>query len=328
MRKSNFKVFVLAAVFIFTGLPAAFAHKLVLWPDNFTVPQDGTVGISWSFTEVIFEPEYSRTLTEYVYPQMGAPVEVRYKSGRISRITSEFESLNWETKAKAEDPMQLDYDYARFKVEGAGTVVVEGRFSGTKNENGQFGEGSDYSHVKTFLNLTNDGTVTKNFTSAGENLLEVVFAEDVAKEGVRVGDTVEFEFYYNGVPLKNTEVFAAYDGAPKYKEIEEGQEIEVNDYLFGETDGNGTVSFTLDHSAGWFVGAFNNYESDGGVPLGHGGGVCLPFWGVTKKAVRAAAMPGRRVFGASPPPFRRFSSYRFAGQRQRLGAERARKLQQ
>jgi hypothetical protein len=79
-------VLVLALVAVFTIPRVVLAHKLVLYPDNFNVPLGGTAGVSWSFTEVIFIPEYSRTLTNYVYPEMSAPVEVRYKNGGVSQL--------------------------------------------------------------------------------------------------------------------------------------------------------------------------------------------------------------------------------------------------
>jgi hypothetical protein len=52
----------------------------------------------------------------------------------------------------------------------------------------------------------------------GNGVLEVVFAEDVPTDGLKVGDTVKFRFYLDGVPLQNAPVFAAYDGAPVYEE--------------------------------------------------------------------------------------------------------------
>jgi hypothetical protein len=183
--------------------------------------------------------------------------------------------------------MKLDYDYAQFEVKEPGTVVINGNFSGAKDESGNFGFGSSYSHVKAFLNLTNDGTATKRFGGGG--VLEVVFAEDVPAGGLKVGDEVKFRFYHNGVPLKNAPVFAAYEGAPVYEEEEEGQIIEVNDYLNGVTDGDGIASFTLDHAAGWFVGAFR-YENEGTPDLReYGGGV---VFGVSEEREEDAGSGG------------------------------------
>ncbi|MDR3332454.1 MAG: hypothetical protein LBT08_07485, partial [Synergistaceae bacterium] len=176
MKKKKVMIFVLSVIFIFTALPAAFAHKFVLYPDNFTVPQGGTAGVYWTYTEVIGTPEYSRWGTDYVYREVDWPVEVVYKDGTISDITDKFEPYDFKTKTIVA-PEASDSDHARFTINGPGTVVIHGNFRGMMNTSDFGGPDMDVhsiSHVKTFLNLTNDGVATKRL--GGSGVLEVVFA--------------------------------------------------------------------------------------------------------------------------------------------------------
>jgi Synergist-CTERM protein sorting domain-containing protein len=107
-------------------------------------------------------------------------------------------------------------------------------------------------HSKTFLNLTNDGMATKQF--GGDDVLEVVFAEEVPKDGIKIGDTVKFKVLYKGSPLANADVNASYIGAEAtYGGPGEGW---VN-LLFEDeplhTDNDGFVTLTFDHASGWLV---------------------------------------------------------------------------
>jgi hypothetical protein len=148
-----------------------------------------------------------------------------------------------------------DVDFATIKIEKPGTAVVQGKFSGDMDL-GKWDPSlagivnHSASHVKTFLNLTNDGMATKRL--GGNDVLEVVFAEEVPDSGLRAGNEVKFKFYLKGAPYKNEGVFATYIGAPVYTD-EIGDE--VNDYLTATTDENGIAAFTPDRAEGWFVGA-------------------------------------------------------------------------
>jgi hypothetical protein len=249
----------------------AFAHNLVIEPDKFTVPPGETVGLYWTFTEVIGEPQYSRWATEtYVFSGfMETPVEVRYKSGAGSPLDG-FRPYNWGAQSIVEGP-ESDSDYLEFAVAETGTVVVEGRFRGRDNGLGEITPPGEVvttrSYMKTFLNLTNDGVATRR--TGGDEFLEIVFAEDVAKGGPRVGDKVKFQVLLEGEPLRNEKVFAAYSGAPSYPVEEGGREVLVNECMITLTDGNGMAEFMFDREAGWFVGAFA-YPED---YLEYGGGV-------------------------------------------------------
>jgi hypothetical protein len=119
----------------------------------------------------------------------------------------------------------------------------------------------------------------------GNDVLEVAFAQNVPDGGIVIGDTVTFKFLYKGQPLKNTEVNAAYVGAPVY--FDEDEKVDANEaYMTTITDEKGEASFTFDHQAGWFVGKTIINEDDeeygGGVMfevsktrnVGSGGGGC------------------------------------------------------
>ena len=273
MRNKKFNVLILSAIFAFSLIPAAFAHKFVLFPDSFDAPVGGQAGVYWTFTEVIGKPEYSRFLTDFVYNSMETPTEARYASGRVDAIPdADFEPYDSASRSVVA-PEVSDSDHAAFSVAEAGTVMIHGKFKGQIDPNVIPGVSSwSYAHVKAFINLTNDGMATKRV--GGNDYLEAVFAEDVPARGVRVGDTVRFKFYLGGAPLANAPVFAAYDGAPTHTVMENGQPVTVNDYLEAETDGDGVAEFTFDHAAGWFVGAFADEGQDpeyvGGVVFGVG----------------------------------------------------------
>jgi uncharacterized GH25 family protein len=305
--RKQFLIFVLSVLWIFTVLPAAFAHKTVIEPDKYTVPQGGKVGFCWTYTEIIGTPEYSNEVTEdYVYgDSFIKSAIIRYKDVR-SDITDNFQPYDSQTKKVVLDPSKSDSDYAEFTVAKNGTIVIEGTASGTN----LYGDTNDYSYTKTFLNLTNDNTCTQAI--GGTKFLEVVFAEDIAKGGPQVGDSVKFKLLLQGKPLPGgTEVFATYSGAPSYTIEEDGGEVKVNDYIIKHTDSNGEVEFIFDKEAGWFVGSFafpeegENYfggvmfnvaskGSDGGG--GGGGGGCsagVGMFGIAALAVLAAALKRR-----------------------------------
>jgi hypothetical protein len=271
--KNRFLTFVLSASLIFAGLPSAFAHNLVIEPGKFMVPLGESVGLCWTFTEVIGAPQYARWASKnYVFPEfMEAPVEVRYKNG-TSLAVDTFQPYNSITGGIVTDSDPAsDSDYAEFAVTQSGTVVIEGKFRGKDRSKGQIAPPgvtvTTRSHLKTFLNLTNDGTATRSM--GGSEFLEIVFAEDVAKGGPQVGDKVKFQVLFQGEPLKNEKVFAAYSGAPSYPVEEDGREVDVNECMIAVTDKNGTVEFMFGREAGWFVGTFT-YPED---YLEYGGGV-------------------------------------------------------
>ncbi|MDR3265002.1 MAG: DUF4198 domain-containing protein, partial [Synergistaceae bacterium] len=203
MRKI-FLLSILSFTLVFSPL-AASAHKFVLEPDSFTAPQSGKAGVLQTFTEIIGAAEYSRYGTSFVYQTMTAPVEVVYKDGARSSIDADFEPYDHKTKSKVA-PEASDSDYAQFDITRPGTVVINGKFTGTLKE--EYGGGTSYSHIKTFLNLTNDGMATRRF--GDDNVIEVVFAEEVPADGIKEGNVIKFRFYHKGAPLKNAPVFASY----------------------------------------------------------------------------------------------------------------------
>jgi hypothetical protein len=150
-------------------------------------------------------------------------------------------------------------------------------------------------HSKTFLNLTNDGMAAKRF--GGDDVLEVVFAEEVPKDGIKIGDTVKFKVLYKGSPLANADVNASYIGADAtYGGPGEGW---VN-LLFEDeplhTDSDGFVTLTFDHASGWLVvveeiDVDSNTEYVGGVMFdvaskgsGDSGGGCNSGFGASLMA--------------------------------------------
>ena len=267
-------IFVLSA-------PAALAHNFTLDPDCFVVPVGGLAGITSTFTEIVGSPDISLSRMPSDYPfflPMTASFEVFYKG-----------DANSSPIAEASFKPGFRGDYAKFEVKKAGTAVVQGKFSGMG--------GMVISHVKTFLNLTRDGVATKRF--GGDDVLEVVFAEDVPADGVQVGDTVRFTFYLNGSPLANESVFASYAGAPQHT-IKEGEsDVDINyDYLTAKTDANGVAAFTFDQAQGWFVGAMGTWTSS------YGGGVMFPVSGpdgIEGSIADAIIEPGKNEAGISFP---------------------------
>jgi uncharacterized GH25 family protein len=271
--KKKFPVFILAALFVFMAVSVTFAHNLVIEPGKFTVPQGETVGICWTFTEVIGTPEYSSWVSRnYVFPEfMETPVEVRYKNKTPLSITDTLRPYDWGSREIVEGA-NSDSDYAEFTVTQPGTVVIEGKFRGKDNQKGQIAPPgvtvTTRSHMKTFLNLTNDDTATQRI--GGDEFLEIVFAEDVAEGGPKVGDKVKFQVFLDGAPLQNEKVFAAYSGAPSYPVEEDGREVFVNECMIAVTDSNGLAEFMFDREAGWFVGTFaypEDYLEYGGAVM-------------------------------------------------------------
>jgi hypothetical protein len=249
--------------------PGAFAHKFVLTPDSFSIPQGGTAGIAATFTEIIGTPEFSLSVTGTFYDPMETVFEAVYSgTGAVPIDRSAFKPYDSRTMTAVE-PEKSDIEYARFQVTGSGTIVVHGSFRGTMDLSkfGGSGESTSISHVKTFLNLTGDGIATERL--GGDDVLEAVFSEEVPSGGIKEGSAVEFKFYHKGQPLRNAPVFAAYIGAPSYSAMEGDSEVELNDYLEKTTDENGAAVFLLDHAGGWFVGAFvdegKNPEYGGGL---------------------------------------------------------------
>jgi hypothetical protein len=233
----------------------AFAHKFALTPENFTVGVGASARAYGTFTEIIGAAEYSFSLTGTLCKPgtMNVDVKLAHSDGTETPIPdSAFEPYSSKTKSVVSDVNQSDSERVSFTVTKPGTSVLNGKFSG------QFvflPDGvTSRSHVKAFLNLTNDGMATKRL--GGGDVLEVVFAEDVPAGGVSEGSVVKFRFYHKGAPLANAPVFAAYAGAPVYTVKEGDADVEVNDYLEKVTDGGGYATFLLDHAAGWFVGAF------------------------------------------------------------------------
>jgi uncharacterized GH25 family protein len=257
-------VLIFSALFVLTAVPA-FAHKTVIEPDKFTAQVGESVGLLWNATEVIGTPQYSLSATEWVYPDnRDMEVVVVYKDGTTTEITELFKDFDSKIGEFVEvdiDTMKFgDSSYAEFTVEKSGTVVVESRFDGTEQNNPEWGMNgaTEHSYVKTFLNLTNDGTVTKR--TGGDKHLEIVFAEDILARGIRVGDKVKFKLYLLGKPLNepdksDPEIFATYSGAPSYFDPEE--DADTNDYITDiEVDENGEIEIVFDHEGEWLVGTF------------------------------------------------------------------------
>jgi hypothetical protein len=258
----------LSVTLVFTS-SGAFAHKFVVSPDNFNVPANGATGISATFTEIIGVPEYSLSLTGMIYSQMDTSFEVLYKDGTDSAIlNTAFKPYDSKTMTET-SAEKSDVEYAGFSVAKTGTAIVNAKFRGTIDLSQFGGEGTaeSVSHSKTFLNLTNDGMAARRF--GGDDVLEVVFAQDAPSGGVKVRDKIEFKFFLKGEPLRNAPVFASYVGAPLYT-IKEGEDdVPVNDYLEATTDSNGIATFKPDSAAPWFVGAFSG---EGGSEE-YGGGI-------------------------------------------------------
>jgi hypothetical protein len=211
---------------------------------------------------------------------------------------------------KITDERVADSDYATFPIDHAGTAAVVGEVKMTLNVGfmtmPMSASNEVVAHSKTFLNLTNDGIATKQF--GGDDVLEVVFAEEVPKDGIKIGDTVKFKVLYMGSPLANADVNASYIGAEAvYGGPGEGW---VN-LLFEDeplhTDGDGFVTLTFDHASGWFVvvesidedsnteyvgGVMFNVASEGGDGGGSGGGCSAGFGalGLAALAVLAASL--------------------------------------
>ncbi|MDR1019821.1 MAG: DUF4198 domain-containing protein [Synergistaceae bacterium] len=297
------KKFLIAAVLSVTlafASSTAFAHKFVVAPDNFNVPAGGAAGISVTFTEIIGVPEYSLSATGAIYSQMDTSFEVRYKGGTVSAIlNSTFKPYSSKTMT-AGDIEESDVEYAKFGVTNTGTAVVNASFRGTVDLSKFGGEGTSesISHSKTFLNLTNDGMATTRL--GGNDVLEVVFAQDAPAGGFIEGAIVKFQFFLNGAPLQNAPVFASYVGAPTHTIKEGDNDVEVNDYLEATTDGNGMASFTLDQEAAWFVGAFHGE----GTSQEYGGGVMFPVsgeYGIEGDITLALIEAGKNNAGISFP---------------------------
>ncbi|MDR2523803.1 MAG: extracellular solute-binding protein [Synergistaceae bacterium] len=253
--RSGKKVF-LSVLLVLAAASAAFAHKFVLAPGNFEVAVGEEKGVYGTFTEIIGTPEYSFSMTGTFYNPMDVNVEVVYNDESKTPIgNADFRP--YDSKTNSVVPVeQSDCEYAPFTVTKAGTTVLHGNFRGTVDlsQFGGSGTAMSISHVKTFLNLAADGMAAKRL--GGDQVLEVVFAEEVPADGLKEGSAVKFRFYHKGLPMKNASVFAAYSGAPSHTVMESGQEVQVNDYLEKITDENGEAVFLLDHAAAWFVGAF------------------------------------------------------------------------
>ncbi|MDR1471421.1 MAG: DUF4198 domain-containing protein [Synergistaceae bacterium] len=237
---------------------SASAHKFVLSPDNFAVPRNSKSGISVTFTEIIGSTELSLSVTKGYFNPMTVSFDVIYIDGTSSDIlSSDFKPSN-----------DSGAEYVSFDVAETGTVIVRGKFNGIMDLSnfGLTGTATTISHVKTFLNLSNDGMATKRLE--GSEFLEVVFADEVPSGGVRVGDAVRFKFFLNGQPLRNAPVFASYAGAPIYEITEDSEQVAVNDYLETTTDDDGAATFKPDSPAPWFVGAF-----DATTAISYGGGI-------------------------------------------------------
>lgn len=268
----NGKKIFLTTLFVFAFVfraSTAFAHKFVLTPENFDAALEEENAVYGTFTEIIGTPEYSFSMTGTIYNPMEVSVEIVYNDGSASLIAEDtfepYDSRAGNVVAVEES----DCDYAPFTLTKDGTAVLHGKFRGTidLSQFGGSGTATSVSHVKTFLNLTADGTAGKRL--GGDGVLEVVFAEEIPKGGLVAGKEVRFKFYHLGAPMANKPVFAAYSGAPVHTIDENGQEVEVNDYLEATTDQDGEAVFLLDRAAPWFVGAF----AGEGTSEEYGGGI-------------------------------------------------------
>jgi hypothetical protein len=338
-------VAVLSLFFAISSIPAAFAHNFTLIPDKFEVSAGENTSIAATFTHDIGKGQYPvfGLTTEHVDPFGSAYVgvydgpfvisanihsasfKVHYNNGQQIQISNDsFKPYDLDTREVA-DSRIADSDYATFSINQAGTAAVVGDIKMTLNVGvmtmGISMPGENVAHSKTFLNLTNDGMATRRF--GGDDVLEVVFAEEVPQGGIKIGDTVKFKVLFEGNPLPDTDVHASYIGAKAaYEGPGEGW---VNDGAGGEakTDNDGFVSFTFDRASGWLIGVeytdtsdndkgyvgvamFNvaSPNSDGGSSNGSdgsgssGGGGCstgFGTWGLGALAVLAVALKRRFV---------------------------------
>jgi hypothetical protein len=278
-------VAVLSFSFIISSISATLAHNFILTPDNFGVSVGESNGIAATLTHAIGKgmyPIFSLTTEHELYGGYmsyvgindgpfaisaditSASFKVHYKDGQPTSIhESSFRPYNLD-KREIIDSQIADSDYATFSINQAGTAVVVGDIRmtlyGEFKGNNVFQE-DKVAYSKTFLNLTNDGMATKRF--GGDNVLEVVFAEEVPQGGIKIGDTIKFQVLFKGKPLPMLDegIHASFIGAETtYDGPGEGW---VNEgYLEAETDSNGFVSFTFDHASGWFVGVEYDNEDD------------------------------------------------------------------
>jgi hypothetical protein len=272
----------LSLFFAISSIPSAFAHNFTLVPDKFEVPVGEKTGIAATFTHDIGKGQYpvfglATVHDDTIAATTGSPgatyvgifdgplaisadiysasFKVHYNNNQAIEIPNDsFEPYDLDTR-EAADSRIADSDYASFSINQAGTAVAVGDIKMALNIGfmtmgfSMFSETVAYS--KTFLNLTNDGMATKQF--GGNDVLEVVFAEEVPQGGIKVGDTVKFKVLHKGSPLPAVDVHASYIGAEAtYEGPGEGW---VNDSAGGEakTDNNGFASFTFDHASGWLV---------------------------------------------------------------------------
>jgi uncharacterized GH25 family protein len=277
-------VAILSLFFAISSIPAALAHNFTLIPDKFESSAGESTGIAATFTHEIGKGQYPvfSLMTEHddvfggkyagVYdgPLVisanihSASFKVHYNNGKEAPISnSSFKPYDLD-KREITDSRIADSDYATFPIDQAGTAAVVGDIKMTLNigfmTTNTSATGENVAYSKTFLNLTNDGMATKRF--GGDDVLEVVFAEEVPQGGIKIGDTVKFKLLFKGNPLADADVHASYIGAEAtYKGPGEGW---VNDSAGGEakTDSDGFVSFSFDHASGWLVGVEHADTSD------------------------------------------------------------------
>ncbi|MDR0648240.1 MAG: DUF4198 domain-containing protein [Synergistaceae bacterium] len=277
-------VAILSLFFAISSISAALAHNFTLVPDKFGVSVGESTGIAATFTHEIGKGQYpvfgltkehtdpfeAKYVGVYDGPFVisadisSASFKVHYNDGQETQIPESSFSPYDLDKGEITDARISDSDHASFLVTQAGTAAVAGDikmtlYVGVMTMGVSF-PGENVAYSKTFLNLTNDGMATKRF--GGDDVLEVVFAEEVPQGGIKAGDTVKFKVLFKGSPLAGESVHATYIGAEAtYGGPGEGW---VNDSEGGEatTDGDGFVSFTFDHASGWLVGVEYEDKSD------------------------------------------------------------------
>jgi hypothetical protein len=189
---------ILSALFLLASVQAASAHKFVLTPDKFDAAQGETTGIWVTFTEIIGGAEQGLTQTYQVYDPMVTSFDVIYRDGSRSVIPgSSFKPYDWTTKTPITGEVDYmtnpsDVDFATIRIEKPGTAVVQGKFNGDMdlgkwdpNLAGIVNHST--SHVKTFLNLTNDGMAAKRLGVGAAGLAAAVWVGMRIGVGMRTG---------------------------------------------------------------------------------------------------------------------------------------------
>ncbi len=238
-RKKFNCVALLLVMSVFVMCGATNAHMFVLKPDKMKAAKGEAVTVWAGLAEPLVALDMSKAMLFSMGYESTMEAAVQYPDGTESLLPADA-----FVPANAKNPADTAWATAtaeagRLQIAAEGTAVLHGKFTMLNKEKKRtvcFG--------KTFLNLTDDGMLTKRY--AGDDVAEIVFKDNV--KSFPKGKEIAVQVLLKGKPLADAEVSATFDGAPAKK-----ADSPENEYLTVKTDATGEAKFTPDSANLWVI---------------------------------------------------------------------------